>query len=179
LEASLEAEIAANHSDLEDDEEEDNNKDYGDEDEDCEESVSETIGDDGSSAVDGSDGSQGQHPRKRPRLQLSIVKSATASDPASFSRVPTHLPLDQLKEDFPLYVDAMSRCRQVTVRAGEALYLPTGWFHEVFSKSSATSSEHIAFNYWFHPPDSSDYDHPYSSSFWTDDWKTRLESGNI
>ncbi len=33
------------------------------------------------------------------------------------------------------------------------LYLPAGWFHEVFSSNDGSSEGHCAFNFWFHPPD--------------------------
>jgi hypothetical protein len=94
----------------------------------------------------------------------------------------------------------------VEVKAGELLYLPSGWFHEVFSlppsskernssNSSSSSSfeegeeggdddgeevvsgggvgEHMAFNYWFHPPDNADFDKPYSSPFWNKEFAKR------
>ncbi|WFD34146.1 hypothetical protein MCUN1_000982 [Malassezia cuniculi] len=39
----------------------------------------------------------------------------------------------------------------VELKAGEMLYLPAGWFHEVTSRG--TEGVHMAFNYWMHPPD--------------------------
>ena len=61
----------------------------------------------------------------------------------SFSRVDS-----ERLEQFPLFKDATPM--EFTVRQGQALYLPAGWFHDV---SSAESGEgHVAFNYWFHPP---------------------------
>jgi hypothetical protein len=96
---------------------------------------------------------------------------------------------------------------EVEVHAGDILYLPCGWFHEVTSfnspipatgappSSSPTASAcllghqqtldllraaersgdrgvayHAAFNFWFHPPTTSDFASPYSSSFWERDW---------
>ena len=43
---------------------------------------------------------------------------------------------------------------RLTVRlsAPSLLYLPAGWFHEVFSESSG-SGGHLALNYWLRPPD--------------------------
>jgi hypothetical protein len=68
-----------------------------------------------------------------------------------------------------LYKD---RCLEVTLKAGEMLYLPAGWFHEV--KSTGGGKEgHLAFNYWFHPPDGTTFEKPYSSDFWPNDWKKR------
>lgn len=65
------------------------------------------------------------------------------SDPPSFSRVDY-----ERLDEFPLFKGAISM--EFTVSAGEALYLPAGWFHDVSSKE--TGSGHVAFNYWFHPP---------------------------
>jgi hypothetical protein len=76
----------------------------------------------------------------------------------------------------------------VDVNAGECLYLPAGWFHNVtsFSVAQGSSSEsaapvpphageggHLAFNYWFHPPDTADFEKPYSTTFWEEDWAAR------
>eukprot|EP01138_Halocafeteria_seosinensis_P007990 gb/GECG01008163.1/.p1 GENE.gb/GECG01008163.1/~~gb/GECG01008163.1/.p1 ORF type:complete len:584 (+),score=73.48 gb/GECG01008163.1/:1-1752(+) len=59
------------------------------------------------------------------------------------------------------------------VSAGEMLYLPAGWFHEVISSSSSDSSctdvlpgSHMAFNYWIHPPATSDSASPYVDKYW-------------
>lgn len=70
--------------------------------------------------------------------------------------------------------------------AGEMLYLPAGWFHEVTSHGAALAGDgvnsspsglHMAFNYWFHPPSScgpDDFTRPYGESgFWERDWATR------
>lgn len=40
----------------------------------------------------------------------------------------------------------------VELRAGQMLYLPASWFHEVTSWASE-AEPHMAFNYWMHPPD--------------------------
>lgn len=65
------------------------------------------------------------------------------SDPPSFSRVDY-----ERLDEFPLFKGAIPM--EFTVSAGEALYLPAGWFHDVSSQE--TGSGHVAFNYWFHPP---------------------------
>jgi hypothetical protein len=55
---------------------------------------------------------------------------------------------------------------------GQMLYLPAGWAHEVTSFSSTAGGAstatviHQALNYWFHPPTSSDFDHPYDDDYW-------------
>jgi hypothetical protein len=48
----------------------------------------------------------------------------------------------------------------------------SGWFHEVRSSSNG-SEGHLAFNYWFHPPDGDSFEKPYATDFWPDDWKKR------
>jgi len=87
-------------------------------------------------------------------------------EPSSFSRIPTfllhqHLSLpttavlnhpesttkfDLSKASTPFVVD---------INPGEMLYLPASWWHEVTSSSpdSSKSDIHMAFNYWFYPPD--------------------------
>ena len=57
--------------------------------------------------------------------------------------------------------------------AGQMLYLPVGWFHEVTSFGGAGRTTHMAFNYWFHPPATADPAYPYASQFWARDWSTR------
>ena len=91
---------------------------------------------------------------------------------------------------YPLYkTAAVTVCE---IEAGDMLYLPTGWFHEVSSFSTGTSTgggggggigaacgteasvhEHLALNYWVHPPDTDSFEAPYSTSYWTDEWKLR------
>ena len=68
----------------------------------------------------------------------------------------------------------------VDVEGGDILFLPTGWFHEVTSWASRKEKDgpeyHLAFNYWFHPPDSPNFDKPYTSQFWSNDWDERQSS---
>ena len=96
-------------------------------------------------------------------------------EPSSFSRIPTsllhkHLSLpttaistnsdsstefDLSKASTPFVVD---------INPGEMLYLPASWWHEVTSSSPENSKNnvHMAFNYWFHPPDGlKKFDEPY------------------
>lgn len=52
----------------------------------------------------------------------------------------------------------------VEIKAGEALYLPASWFHCV-SSSSKSDSCHLAFNYWYFPPDDvMNFHRPYKHS---------------
>lgn len=71
---------------------------------------------------------------------------------------------------------ALAACAEVTVRGGEMLYLPCGWFHEVSSSSTASPTgecqEHCALNFWFHPPSASSFKRPYrSNAFWQREWR--------
>jgi len=72
-------------------------------------------------------------------------------------------------QDFPLFAEAT--CVHADVAAGELLFLPAGWWHEVtsWSDGSAGSDTHLAVNWWFHPPDTADFDKPYSSTLWARD----------
>ncbi|KAI8992729.1 cupin-like domain-containing protein [Trametes punicea] len=105
-------------------------------------------------------------------------KEPKPNEPSSFSRIPTaylhrHLGVPTtaalppnvspyeyagLKETTDPYV--------VELFEGEMLYLPASWWHEVTSTSADASAGgndfHMAFNYWFYPPDALDnYDAPY------------------
>lgn len=105
--------------------------------------------------------------------RTSLGRSDSTPHPPNFSRVNTVLSLKELKQEFPKYVDAYSRRVEVTLVAGEMLYLPAGWFHEVRSLGLEDGACHMALNYWFHPPDSSDFQRPYTTDFWHQDWMKR------
>ena len=61
---------------------------------------------------------------------------------------------------------------QVDLAAGDLLYLPCGWFHDVTSYA-----EHRALNYWFHPPDQPSFEAPYSAAeFWEEEWRLSSKS---
>jgi ribosomal protein L16 Arg81 hydroxylase len=93
------------------------------------------------------------------------------------SRVDTALSSKELAEKFPKYLEAKQRGAElsVTLNAGEMLYLPAGWFHEVRSVG-APPEGHMAVNFWFHPPDSDRFDAPYADDFWKKDWELRLQA---
>ena len=67
-----------------------------------------------------------------------------------------------------------AKSHTVFVEAGQMLFLPCGWFHEVtsFSPKDDRNHGHMAFNFWFHPPSTTDFDHPYDDDF----WETHLSS---
>lgn len=123
--------------------------------------------------------------------------SIDAGTPPSFSRVTDTTAActegTDIAKEFPLYrTAAVTECE---IEEGSMLYLPAGWFHEVLSFSTIDASkangtaaassngraaaaepsvhEHLALNYWVHPPDTASFDAPYSSSYWTDEWKLR------
>ena len=106
-------------------------------------------------------------------------------EPSSFSRIPTALihrhlglfttaipPSDASLEDFSSLKNA-SRPFVVELNAGDMLYLPASWWHEVtsFSTGSDKSDVHMAFNYWFYPPNNPD-------NFDEDRKSTRLNSSH-
>ena len=125
-------------------------------------------------------------------------KEKLERDPPSFSQTSRAAPSD-VPKNFPLFVKAQeTRMMTTTVRAGEILFLPTGWFHEV-SSSGDTSAEdgdrknqkeggnkddknkkHAALNYWFHPPlFGASFATPYGTQerqdMWESDWTAWVE----
>jgi len=69
---------------------------------------------------------------------------------------------------WPLFAEA--RMLSVDVQEGDALYLPCGWWHEVSSRGADASDTHLAVNWWFAPPDTANFEAPYSSDLWERDW---------
>ena len=96
-------------------------------------------------------------------------------EPSSFSRIPTsllhqHLSLPttavSTNSDPPTKFDLSKASSPfiVDINPGEMLYLPASWWHEVTSSSpdNSESNVHMAFNYWFYPPDGlKRFDEPY------------------
>lgn len=99
-------------------------------------------------------------------------RTTSSSNPPNFSRVDTSMSDEAIAVNFPRFLEARSRRFEVHLKAGDMLYLPAGWFHEVFSMN-LSGEGHMAFNYWFHPPDNDSFDRPYTSDFWFNDWKER------
>lgn len=166
----------------EEEEEEDSEEDLEDDPFDaayCDDSDDDS--DDNEEEEDKAEGDASTGKRKSCEASDKPSKRAASTLPVSFSRVDTHLPAQVIREHYPLYADAAKRAVQVTVREGEMIYIPAGWFHEV---QSLGSEGHMAFNYWFHPPDnhteisgtdrkSIPYSKPYVSDFWAKDLKER------
>jgi hypothetical protein len=64
----------------------------------------------------------------------------------------------------------------VQLEKDDLLYLPAGWFHNVFSEGNKKNGGiHMAMNYWMHPPDTGGtFEKPYLSEFWRRDWDSRF-----
>ena len=106
----------------------------------------------------------------------SSISSATSSEPPNFSQLDTSASEACISKNFPKFRLAQQQCIEVTVHAGQMLYMPAGWFHEVFSSNDGNSSGHCAFNLWFHPPDNlTEFEKPYESDFWHRDMQSRAE----
>ncbi len=113
----------------------------------------------------------GETDEERTRLVDKTVK-----DPNNFSHIsPVNLSdTECFKGKFPKFNDAMPAFCSLGV--GEILYLPASWWHEV--TSYGCKEGHLAFNYWFHPPDANEYKKPYTSDFWQNDFNSRFEGAN-
>ncbi|KNC54851.1 JmjC domain-containing protein 4 [Thecamonas trahens ATCC 50062] len=104
-----------------------------------------------------------------------VAKTAAEPEPEPdhFSRIPTpavharHGPKPwPLVADAPLF-DASLPHAVAELSAGDVLYLPAGWFHEVTSFSDKPRAIHMAVNYWFHPPSmGARADAPYATEYW-------------
>jgi len=69
-----------------------------------------------------------------------------AALPQNFSKVDMGLPAEEREARWPLLQEAsMVECE---VRAGDMLFLPAGWFHNVTSFSDGDAGFHMALNYW-------------------------------
>lgn len=107
---------------------------------------------------------------------------AMAGEPDSFSKLDLSLPPAKLRAKFPEF-PGVKAALEVDMEAGQSLYLPAGWFHEVtsFSSEDPEAGEpgfHLALNYWTHPPDHIDstlagFDQPYTSDYWPELWESR------
>ncbi|KAL0045239.1 hypothetical protein WJX82_001458 [Trebouxia sp. C0006] len=99
------------------------------------------------------------------------------SSPPSFSRVDLTQPERDICTQFPLF-PARYRGLECELKAGEMLYMPCGWFHEVRSYGNSKEGGHLALNYWFHPPDNPDtslkgMQNPYRTNYWHAHWAER------
>jgi len=103
-----------------------------------------------------------------------VTETNKKSEPSHFSVVDTQtLHAKVPSGDFPLLANVVKTT--FTLKAGEMLYLPASWFHEVISYNEKENRDdftgHLAFNYWFHPPTTKDYNVPYDNDYWLNWWK--------
>ena len=77
----------------------------------------------------------------------------------SFSKIDLSMDKEEIIKKLPKYAKVVGQKNTVTVRAGEMLYLPASWFHNVTSKSDPKLNSHFAINWWLHPT-------PYCDDFW-------------
>lgn len=127
-----------------------------------------------------SDDQSADVPPTRRKRSCSVVEDDSATGkqktkpkrqlPKNFSQIDTSLPPELLQASYPLYLEAKKHAITVTIKAGEMLYIPCGWFHEV---QSLGGGGHIALNYWFHPPDSNTFERPYENEFWKQTFEAR------
>ena len=169
LEGVLDAEIADNDFWDEDDYDDDDDDDDIDDENSCQS--------DGDVSENVSVGNGDYNHKRKSNCNASDNKNKIAnskSDPNNFSLVDLTLSDEDLKAKFPLFYSIKNKKIEVTLKEGEGLFIPAGWFHEV--KSSGT---HMAFNYWFHPCGGVKYccyETPYGDNdFWLCDWLKRLE----
>ena len=64
-----------------------------------------------------------------------------------------------------------------TLRAGEMLYMPASFYHEVISfsgpEAGSADKHHMAINYWYYPPATNGtFEKPYEDDFWKERWAT-------
>ena len=110
---------------------------------------------------------------------LRRIVDKTVKNPNNFSKVDPSIldDVSKLKTDFPKLLEAKAAFCEC--HAGDILYLPASWFHEVrsISKNETTAAKgHMAFNYWFHPPDAeNDFENPYTTDFWPNDFQDRFK----
>lgn len=117
-----------------------------------------------------------------------IQSNGNKSLEKDLSNVPDHfskLTLPSDDEAFKNYMAADATLKDINylvceLRAGEMLYLPASWLHEVTSYSDADDqsgqSGHLALNYWVYPPDNDVFEHPYRDDYWPNHWNSVKDS---
>lgn len=71
---------------------------------------------------------------KRGRTGSAAAAAASVAEPPppSFSQVPIHAPESELRKQYPRF-PGLAAASVVVLQAGDMLFLPAGWFHEVTS----------------------------------------------
>jgi hypothetical protein len=159
----------------------------------CEQRLDEALdeqlryGDDDSSEYDGSSSEveQDLEPTVK-KCKTDIPSEAVVKMPTTCqNELPSHfcnvqLPQSDTVDPQILFKDLTHSdqlgCLVVHLQAGEMLYLPASWFHEVTScnadNNEATDDVgHLALNYWVYPPNADQFLQPYIDDFWPRRWK--------
>ena len=106
------------------------------------------------------------------------IYDRVSTTPNNFSQIILQNKIDFKK--FPLFNKARPIFCEIT--AGDILYLPAGWFHNVTSynypslqvtKKNDIQNGHLALNYWVHPPNHNDYEQPYLTHYWLNHWNSK------
>ncbi|BFZ58171.1 hypothetical protein PYCC9005_005232 [Savitreella phatthalungensis] len=146
LELSL-ADVGHNDSSIQDSDEHDE-----DEVEDDEDDQDEDVNDNFGKLKEGGDDDQRELANGVKGLREEREEETDEESPPSFS----HLTSSQVKQ---LVAEVGE---EIDLKAGECLYLPASYFHEVISQSS-TDAFHMAVNWWFYPPDNDEGGYSHSS----------------
>ncbi len=105
---------------------------------------------------------------KERRRRWRAARGGARSDAQRADGAPAPTP-DNFSLGAPADGSVATRSAVVEMGAGDRLYMPCGWFHDVTS-----SGTHCALNFWFHPPDAPHFDAPYrSAAFWRAEWRAR------
>ena len=80
------------------------------------------------------------------------LKDETKSDPPSFCRIDLKKTDEEIIAEFPAFEKVRHLRSRAILQAGDMLYLPCGWFHEVTSISDPELRSHLALSYWLYPP---------------------------
>lgn len=110
--------------------------DYFDSDEPSSTASGDTDSDSNSDSGKAHTGTAKGHPQKQKQQQQSGgkhgVQAVAEPPPPSFSGVQLDLPQSELRQRFPRF-PGLAAASVVVLQAGDMLYLPAGWFHEVTS----------------------------------------------
>ncbi|PKI84213.1 hypothetical protein MVES1_001487 [Malassezia vespertilionis] len=106
---------------------------------------------------------------------------ATLNEPSSFSLIKPHVlhhhfSIPSSSAPSPKDITPLPNCPRplvVELKAGQMLYLPASWFHEVTS-AATDKDRHMAFNYWMHPPDGDSFAQPYKDAKVWDEVRTKV-----
>ncbi|ETO08784.1 hypothetical protein RFI_28604 [Reticulomyxa filosa] len=102
-------------------------------------------------------------------LEKNAFDLETEDNPMSFSQIDLRESETEIIKKFPKYNQIKHEKIVVTIKEGEMLYLPSGWFHEVTSLSNPSLNSHLALSYWMYPPmKTGTFEKPYCDNYWKD-----------